>query len=301
MTVGPRSLSVQVVLYEDSLDRQLRLAAAIGAAVRHTRSSTPIERVVLRYGDSSRWPCLPDDAAAVLADASGVDDTTSTFFDANLGSGGGSNALAHGDDTDLIWVLNPDTYPAPTALTALVDTLLHDGVAIAESRQVPIEHQKAYDPVTGSTSWGCGYSLLIRRAAFDSVGGFDDHYFPLYCDDVDLSWRLRLEGWDVRHAPGSVVFHDKQIQPDGRVGWSTSAARSSHLARLWLYRRYERPDLEADFVASIRSSGDPVAADALTEFIDRVDAGDAPPTIEGAGRVATFVDGQYAPRRFSYG
>ena len=303
MSVEWSSLTVQVVLYEDSLDRQVRLAAAIGAAARHTLSSTSIERIVVRYGDSSRWPCLPDDAAVLLGDAAGdgIDHVSSTFFDANLGSGGGSNALARGDDTDLLWVLNPDTYPAPSALTALVETVTADGVAVAESRQIPIEHPKAYDPVSGSTSWASGYSQLIRRDAFESVGGFDEHFFPLYCDDVDLSWRLRLDGWDVRHAPNSVVFHDKEIQPDGSVAWSATEARSSHLARLWLYRRYGRPDLEAAFVASTRTSGDPVAIDALTEFLDRVGTGDVPAAIDGAERVATFVDGHYARRRFSYG
>lgn len=305
MTVDARlrSVTIQVVLFEDDLDRQVRLAAAVGAAARHALGSSTIERVVLRYGDCSRWPCLPDDAAQTLGDAAGagIETTTLVFFGENLGSAGGSNALAREDDTDLLWVLNPDTYPSPTALTALVETLSADGVAAAESRQVPIEHPKEYDPVSGSTSWGSGFSLLIRRIAFEEVDGFDDHFFPLYCDDVDLSWRLRLAGWDIRHAPASAVFHDKEINADGSVGWTVTEARSSHLARLWLYRRYGRPDLEAAFADSVRNSNDAAATEALAEFARRVDAGDAPVPIDDAARVATFVDGQYAPRRFAYG
>lgn len=296
------SLGVHVVLYDDELERQRRLAAAIGAAVRHVRAGGGLRRVVLRFGDCSRWPCLPDGARDVLATAAGdgVDDVTVTFFEANLGSGGGSNALADQGREDVIWVLNPDTYPAPTALAELLAVLSLDGVAVAEGRQIPIEHQKAYDPATGETSWACGYSLLVRRDAFEQVGGFDDHFFPLYCDDVDLSWRLRAAGWSVRHVPRAVVLHDKSIGGDGSVRWSPTAARSSHLARLWLYRRYGRPDLEAEFLAAVDPLADPLAADAVDEFRSRVAAGDVPDRIDGAAAVATFADGQFAPRRFSY-
>ena len=141
---------------------------------------------------------------------------------------------------------------------------------------------------------------MLRRAAFDEVDGFDSHFFPLYCDDVDLSWRLRAAGWTIRHVPRAVVVHDKPLDDDGGVRWTEHAARSSHLARLWLYRRYDRPDLETAFVDAVDPSLDPIAADAIAEFRQRVAAGDVPETLAGGRSVASFVDGQYAPRRFSY-
>jgi GT2 family glycosyltransferase len=303
-----RSLAVQVVVYDVDLGSMRRLAAALGATARKLREHHGLERIVWRLGDCSRWPCLPDGAAEILretaADAAGgqpFDDVTITFFDDNLGSGGGSNALAGLGDEALIWVLNPDTYPAPDAAVRLLDALGADEtVAVAESRQIPIEHQKHYDPVTGATSWGSGFSLLIRRQAFDAVGGFDDHFFPLYCDDVDLSWRLRHGGWTVVHVPRSVVFHDKRIDTDGGVRWTPTAARSSMLARLWLYRRYGRPDLEASFLDELERSDASVAIAVLEEFRRRVAVDDVPVELDGAARVATFVEGQFAPRRFSY-
>lgn len=52
----------------------------------------------------------------------------------------------------------------------------------------------------------CGAAMLIRRSALDRVGGFDAGFF-MYYEDVDLSWRLRRNGYRLRYAPTSVVRH----------------------------------------------------------------------------------------------
>ncbi|MEM9513418.1 MAG: glycosyltransferase family 2 protein [Actinomycetota bacterium] len=295
-------MAIQVVLYRSAFDEQRRLAEAVAACVVHAQRTGVVGEVAVRYGDCSPVPCLApqhlEELRAALAVA--THDATYSFFDANLGSAGGSNRLATKTDADLIWVLNPDTYPAPTALTELLRALEPDGVGIVEARQVPIEHPKAYDPVTGDTSWACGFSLITKRAVFDDVGGFDDHFFPLYADDVDLSWRVRAAGFAVRHVPAAVVVHDKPIEVEGAVRWTPEAARSSHLARLWLYRKYGRRDLEREFLGRIASGNDPVAADAASEFRERVLAGDTPVVVERAEAVAEFIGGHYGPHRFEY-
>lgn len=300
------TMAIQVVLYDNDVDALVRLAGALGATAHYAREEAGLESAVVRIGDSSRWPNLTADdeytiSEAVAASSRGVvADTTFTFFGANLGSAGGSNALAALGDEDIVWVVNPDTYPAPTCAAELLPVLRKGNTAVAEARQIPIEHQKAYDPVTGETGWACGACAMFRRSAFDAVDGFDAHFFPLYCDDVDISWRLRSSGWSVRHVPRAVVFHDKEIGPGGALGWSDNAARSSHLARLWLYHRYGRPDLVAEFVAAIDPDVDPIAGSAIDEYRARTAAGDAPTTLDDAARVAQFVDGQFAPRRFTY-
>jgi GT2 family glycosyltransferase len=47
---------------------------------------------------------------------------------------------------------------------------------------------------TGEVPWVVGAFFLVRRAAWEAVGGFDPSYF-LYFEDVDLCWRLRRAGW----------------------------------------------------------------------------------------------------------
>ena len=46
----------------------------------------------------------------------------------------------------------------------------------------------------------------IARAAFEEVGGFDEHYF-CYFEDVDLGFRLRLRGYRCVYVPAAIVEH----------------------------------------------------------------------------------------------
>jgi GT2 family glycosyltransferase len=52
----------------------------------------------------------------------------------------------------------------------------------------------------------CGGAALLRKAVFEQAGGFDEKFF-MYVEDVDLSWRLRLLGYEVRLAPEAKVAH----------------------------------------------------------------------------------------------
>jgi N-acetylglucosaminyl-diphospho-decaprenol L-rhamnosyltransferase len=54
--------------------------------------------------------------------------------------------------------------------------------------------------------WVSGAFVMVRRVAFDSVGGFDEGYF-MYVEDLDLCWRLAQAGWSVRYAPQASVVH----------------------------------------------------------------------------------------------
>ncbi|HEY1974686.1 MAG TPA: glycosyltransferase family 2 protein [Pseudonocardia sp.] len=54
--------------------------------------------------------------------------------------------------------------------------------------------------------WLSGSCLLLRRAAFDSVAGFDPNYF-MYFEDVDLGDRLGRAGWRNRYVPSAEVVH----------------------------------------------------------------------------------------------
>lgn len=54
--------------------------------------------------------------------------------------------------------------------------------------------------------WMLGAALLVRRSALLDVGGLDDGY-RLYCEDIDLCWRLHAAGWRVQHLGDVVVEH----------------------------------------------------------------------------------------------
>lgn len=52
----------------------------------------------------------------------------------------------------------------------------------------------------------CGACILLRRAAFDQVGLFDE-LLPMYLDDIDYCRRIRNEGWRIVYEPASVLTH----------------------------------------------------------------------------------------------
>lgn len=52
----------------------------------------------------------------------------------------------------------------------------------------------------------CGAAAIYPKEAFEKVGGFDPDYFA-YVEDVDLGFRLRLDGYKCIFLPDAVVHH----------------------------------------------------------------------------------------------
>lgn len=82
--------------------------------------------------------------------------------------------------------------------------------------------------------WAHGALLLLRRAAFEQIGGFDPRQW-MYAEDLDLAWRLRRAGWCVRYVPGATAHHE--------VGAATEQAFADRTRRhmaatyAWMARR----------------------------------------------------------------
>ena len=294
------TIRVQTVLYETALEQLWRLRGALGAAARHVTEAGLAGSVEWALGDCSPWPVVgTDDIEHLRGDHNQpLAAVTYDFFDANLGSSGGSNRLAEGAAADLIFVLNPDTYPSPWTLTELVKAIRQPDVGIAEARQLPLEHPKAYDVQSGDTSWASGCCMLIRGDVFAELGGFDFDHFLLHCDDVDFSWRVRAAGYRVVVAPAATVFHDKRPRLDGQ--WPAPDVERYHaaLGRLMLATRWDREDILEETVDTIEAGGVEPERAALEEFRSRRDAGRVPQPNPHAAQVAEFVDGEYALHRF---
>jgi GT2 family glycosyltransferase len=47
---------------------------------------------------------------------------------------------------------------------------------------------------------------MLRRAALDEVGLFDERFF-MYSEDEDLCFRLKQRGWKICHSQSGTVFH----------------------------------------------------------------------------------------------
>lgn len=49
-------------------------------------------------------------------------------------------------------------------------------------------------------------NMLVRRSLFTGVGGFEDSMHV--GEDVDLTWRLRDQGWTIAYLPAGRIFHE---------------------------------------------------------------------------------------------
>ena len=62
-----------------------------------------------------------------------------------------------------------------------------------------------YDTPT-DVLWVTGACLAVRASVWNSLEGLDDRFFA-HMEEIDLCWRMQLEGWKVTVVPESTVYH----------------------------------------------------------------------------------------------
>jgi Glycosyltransferase like family 2 len=304
--VGPTDFStvrVQSVLFSPpqlGVTRYLRTVQQMILALRQTR---PDLKVDVALGDNSPSAVFSTDDIERLRSSfgeCGVSSFSYEHFDHNYGHGGAHNRLYHANPvTDLVLILNPDTCPSPDLLLELLSAMT-ESVGIVEARQLPLEHQKAYDSLTGDTSWASGACSLVRREVFEATGGYDEDSFFLYCDDVDLSWRTRLAGYRVVYQPAATCFHDKRLSAEAAEQPSDTEIFHSGLAAMLLATKYSRADLAEIQLRHFMNSAAPIHAEIVEAYQQRRSEGRLPMPLDPDAMVADFSTYAYAPLRFDY-
>ncbi len=67
------------------------------------------------------------------------------------------------------------------------------------------EDSGQYD-VSVDLAWASGAALMVRREVYLSCGGLDPDFFA-HMEEIDLCWRMRLDGYSVSVVPSSAVYH----------------------------------------------------------------------------------------------
>ena len=82
------------------------------------------------------------------------------------------------------------------------------GTASFEARGYQEQYGQAYTPgmALAESFFPNGGAFAVTRRAYEEAGGFDPALFAYY-DDVDLGWRLRMAGYDVRTVAEAVAYH----------------------------------------------------------------------------------------------
>jgi len=85
----------------------------------------------------------------------------------------------------------------------------------ADGRQMVLVGDQTPAGVTaGPVLYASGAALLVRRGAFEAVGGFDPGYFPAYFEDADLAMKLAGQGLTTWLEPASQVVHHHDPSED---------------------------------------------------------------------------------------
>jgi N-acetylglucosaminyl-diphospho-decaprenol L-rhamnosyltransferase len=180
----------------------------------------------------------------------------------NLGFGGAVNQGAREATGDVLLILNPDAIAEPGAVAAMVRCMQSTGAdaaggALLEAdgqpargfafRRVPTLEPLLCEVLLVNQLWPgnpvnrryrcldadyslqqeveqpAGACLAITRTAWDSVGDFDEQFFPVWFEDVDLCKRLLDRGLKIFYCPearfrhsgahsvGQLTFHDRQF------------------------------------------------------------------------------------------
>jgi N-acetylglucosaminyl-diphospho-decaprenol L-rhamnosyltransferase len=197
----------------------------------------------------------------------------------NLGFGRAVNLAVRRSSAEWIAVANADVAVRPTALAALLEAGARDPAAGAIAPRLLLPDGSTQHSVFGFPTvpfafllatgayrlwpgladrlammghwdterarrvpWAVAAFLLVRRAAWDEVGGFDERQW-MYAEDLDLGWRLREAGWATRYEPRAVVDHENSAStsqmfgPDVAPQWQRSTygclARRRGIVRTW--------------------------------------------------------------------
>jgi len=55
--------------------------------------------------------------------------------------------------------------------------------------------------------WASGVAMFARREVLERLGGFEEGFF-MHMEEIDLCWRMRLQGFRIRSVPSSIVWHE---------------------------------------------------------------------------------------------
>lgn len=122
----------------------------------------------------------------------------------------------------------------------------------------------AWDPERRRfVDWAHGAFLLVRRSAWETVGGFDPEQW-MYAEDLDLCWRLRRSGWACLYEPDAAIRHEESAS--ARKAFDDDERRERHLVAALTWFRRRKGAIAAASYAAINWAGAGIRQAGLAPF-----------------------------------
>lgn len=295
------SLQIQSVIYKNRKESLLKAMKALRQAVSVYKKLSGAFEVSLIYGDASPEPVFSErDVAMIKEELEGTIDFTYQFFNLNTGTARGHNLLGEHCTADFMMIMNPDIIVEPRCLFYLLSAFKDDRIAMTEARQTPLEHAKEYDTQTGETEWASTACTIFKTSVFREINGFDYETFFMYCDDLDFSWRIRLNGYKILYVPSAIAYHSKTLSLNGR--WEPTNAEIYYSAEAAILLAYKWSNEErAEHLCSLfLKQGGPEEKKAAKEFQKRVAEKKLPQKIDSDHQIARFIGDDYCAMRYHF-
>lgn len=171
------------------------------------------------------------------------DDIDTMHLIENVGIPEGRNRGAADGEAELIFFLDDDAWlPQPDMLRRAHEVFRsHEHLALLQPRIADpdgttlrrwVPRARVGDPARpGPAFTAAEGASIVRRTAFESVGGFPGLFFYGH-EGIELAWRLRDAGWSLWYEP-SLSVHHPATQPTRHPTFYRMNARN----RVWVARR----------------------------------------------------------------
>jgi GT2 family glycosyltransferase len=205
--------------------------------------------------------------------------------ESNLGYAGAHNRFFAKGESELLMVLNPDAIVDSGFLEKIVQAFTDAKVAAATGKMLKPNEQGDKDRILDGTGiqvfrtrrarergqlevdsgqfdnlryvFGVsGTAAVYRKSALEAIKLDEDEYFDTdffaYWEDFDLSWRLRLQGYECVYVPGAIVEHTRAVgvSPGGLRKFTTFVRHHRAFplpVRQWSWRNHLFAIIKNDF------------------------------------------------------
>jgi len=151
----------------------------------------------------------------------------------NTGFAAGNNEGIKKSKGEFVVLVSQDVWVEKNFLSELVKTMQEKPEAgIVGAAEHPYDGTIPKAKKIVESSWMGGGAMMIRRKALEEEL-FDENYFA-YCEDMDLSWRMKMKGWRIFLNTAS-IWHHAGFDRSDISSWAAAIAIRNRVLLLLTY------------------------------------------------------------------